>query len=205
MPNIDAFDRIKGGFRMCFDAFAEAERTGWDRRAAVYGATTARAADPGAAAALGAEAEGVDVAAAMVAAAREAFPACRFEVADAAALPAPDASFDAALCSFGLFHLADPAAALRDIFIIALALSSCLFAAILVIMLAMIIRLVNMLEFEIKPILEKTNETIGMVRGTTTFVGENVVRPVTKATAYVTGVRRGLKVLFGDPKRNLPD
>lgn len=93
--------------------------------------------------------------------------------------------------------------AIRDIAIIALALQVCLFGLILVIMLIMIVRLVNMLEFEIKPILEKTNETVGMVRGTTTFVGQNVVRPVTKATAYVVGVRKGLQVLFGDPRRNL--
>lgn len=95
--------------------------------------------------------------------------------------------------------------ALRDIFIIALALESCIFGVILVVMLIMIVRLVNMLEFEIKPILEKTNETVGMVRGTTTFVGENVVKPVTKATAYAAGVRAGLKALFGNPRRNLPD
>lgn len=93
--------------------------------------------------------------------------------------------------------------AVRDIFIIALALQSCVFAIILVMMLVMIIRLVNMLEFEIKPILEKTNETVGMVRGTTTFVSRNVVTPVTKATVYAAGARRALKVLFGDPRRNL--
>ena len=95
--------------------------------------------------------------------------------------------------------------AVRDIFIIALALESCIFGVLLTIMLIMLVRLVNMLEFEIKPILEKTNETIGMVRGTTTFVGENVVRPVVKGTAFMAGVRRGLRVLFGDPRKNLPD
>lgn len=95
--------------------------------------------------------------------------------------------------------------AIRDIFIIALALETCLFGIVLVVMLLMLVRLVNMLEYEIKPILEKTDETVGMVRGTTTFVGQNVVKPVTKATAYVAGVRRGLRVLFGDPSRNLPD
>lgn len=95
--------------------------------------------------------------------------------------------------------------AIRDVFIIALALESCLFGVILVIMLMMLVRLVNMLEYEIKPILEKTNETVGMVRGTTSFVGQNVVKPVTKATAYVAGVRKGLQVLFGDPRKNLPD
>jgi len=95
--------------------------------------------------------------------------------------------------------------ALRDIFIIALAVESCVFGVILVIMLVMLVRLVNMLEFEIKPILEKTNETVGMVRGTTSFVGQNVVKPVTKATAYAAGIRAGLKALFGNPRKNLPD
>lgn len=95
--------------------------------------------------------------------------------------------------------------AIRDIAIIALALQACLFGLVMVIMLVMIVRLVNMLEFEIKPILEKTNETVGMVRGTTTFVGENVVKPVTRATAYAVGVRKGLQVLFGDPRRNLDE
>ncbi|MDX1662410.1 MAG: hypothetical protein R3272_01375 [Candidatus Promineifilaceae bacterium] len=109
----------------------------------------------------------------------------------------------------GILYLAasypDVTEAVRDVFIIALVLESCIFGVILVIMLVMITRLVNMLEYEIKPILEKTNETVGMVRGTTSFVGQNVVGPVTKATALAAGVRRGLKVLFGDPGRNLPD
>lgn len=95
--------------------------------------------------------------------------------------------------------------ALRDIFVILLALGSCLSGIAAIILMVMVIRLVNMLEFEIKPILEKTNETLGMVRGTTGFVGTNVVQPAIKASSYLAGVRRGLKVLFGDPNKNLPD
>ena len=94
-------------------------------------------------------------------------------------------------------------AALRDIMIIALALESCIFGIALLILLVMVIRLVNMLEFEIKPILERTNETIGMVRGTTVFMGDNVVKPLTTASSYMAGVRKGLKTLFGNPKNNL--
>jgi hypothetical protein len=94
---------------------------------------------------------------------------------------------------------------IRDIFIIALALESCLFGIILMVMMVMLVRLVNTIEFEIKPILEQTNETIGTVKGTTTFVSKNVVNPVIKTTGYVAGLRRGLKVLFGDPRKNLPD
>lgn len=95
--------------------------------------------------------------------------------------------------------------ALRDIMIIALAIESCIFGIVLMFLLVMLIRLVNMLEFEIKPILEKTNETLGTVRGTTTFMSENVVRPVTRLSGYFAGVRRGAQTLFGNPRRNMPD
>lgn len=95
--------------------------------------------------------------------------------------------------------------AIRDVFIIALALESCIFGVILMLMLIMLIRLVNTVEFEIKPILEQTNETIGTVRGTANFVSTNVVSPVVKAKSYVVGVKRGVQSLFGDPRKNLPD
>lgn len=94
--------------------------------------------------------------------------------------------------------------AVRDIMIIMLALESCIFGVVLLILLVMVIRLVNMLEFEVKPILEKTNETLGTVRGTTVFVGQKVVHPVARASGYVAGFRRGVATLFGNPKRNMP-
>lgn len=94
--------------------------------------------------------------------------------------------------------------AVRDVLLIALALESCLFGIVILFMLLMIIRLVNMLEFEIKPILEKTNETVGTIRGTTTFVSKNVIKPVTEARVHVAGVRQALKSLFGNPRNNLP-
>ena len=94
--------------------------------------------------------------------------------------------------------------AIRDVFIIALAFESCIFGIVLMLMLVMLIRLVNTVEFEIKPILEQTNETMGTVRGTTTFVSKNVVRPVVKAKSYVAGFRGGFRSLFGNPKDNLP-
>lgn len=95
--------------------------------------------------------------------------------------------------------------ALRDVFIIALALESCIFGVVLMIMLVMLIRLVNTVEFEIKPILEKTNDTLGTVRGTSQFVSKNVVDPAVKVGSYAAGVRRGVRALFGNPRRNLPD
>lgn len=95
--------------------------------------------------------------------------------------------------------------AVRDVFIIALALESCIFGVVLMLVLIMLIRLVNTVEFEIKPILEQTNETIGTVRGTTNFVSKNVINPVVKTQSYVAGARQGIRALFGDPRKNLPD
>lgn len=95
--------------------------------------------------------------------------------------------------------------AFRDMFIIMLAVSSCGMALTGVIAVIMLIRLINMLEFEIKPILEKTQETIGTVQGTTRFVSQNVVKPTITLTGYAAGFTAGLRTLFGNPKRNLPD
>jgi hypothetical protein len=95
--------------------------------------------------------------------------------------------------------------ALRDVFVIALALETCVFGIVLMLMFVMLIRLVNTVEFEIRPVLEQTNETIGTVQGTTRFVSKNVVEPVVRTTSVIAGVRQGVKALFGDPKKNLPD
>ncbi len=68
----------------------------------------------GLAAARGADAEGVDFAAAMAAKAATVFPAARFSQADAENLPHGDAAFDAVVCAFGLLHFADPDRAIAE-------------------------------------------------------------------------------------------
>lgn len=98
-------------------------------------------------------------------------------------------------------NYADTILVLRDMFIIALGLMSCVSGVVLILLLVAIIRLVNMLEYELKPILLRTNETLGTIRGTTTFVSDNVVRPMTKASSYVAGFRQGVQTLFGNPRR----
>ena len=94
--------------------------------------------------------------------------------------------------------------AVRDVMIIILAMQSCIFGIAALVLLVIVIRLVNMLEFEIRPILEKTNETLGTVQGTTTFVGDNMVKPAIRAKSQLAGIRKGLKTLFGNPKNNIP-
>lgn len=108
-----------------------------------------------------------------------------------------------ALLVYLAYNYAETILVIRDIFIIALGLMSCLSGIVLILLLISVIRLINMLEFELKPILLKTNDTLGTIRGTTVFMSENVVRPMTTASSYMAGLRRGIVTLFGDPRRNL--
>ena len=63
----------------------------------------------------GAGAIGLDFAAEAVELARKMVPKGNFQQGDAQAMPFPAASFDAVLCGYGLMHLPEPAAALREI------------------------------------------------------------------------------------------
>lgn len=67
-----------------------------------------------AASACGLAPTGVDFSANQIELAKRRYPALGFEVADAAALPFPDRSFDAVVCNFGMLHFPDPDAAVRE-------------------------------------------------------------------------------------------
>jgi hypothetical protein len=79
---------------------------------------------------------------------------------------------------------------LRDIFIIFMALESLVIGVALVILMIQLARLTNLLQHEIKPILENTNETVNTVRGTAIFVSENIVDPVMKLNGYVAALSK---------------
>lgn len=125
-------------------SFAEFERTGWEDSRVVAGydehlsvVTTqsipvlleaagvragARVLDvatgagyvAGAASQLGADAVGIDFSTAQVQLARKRYPAVHFERADAELLPFAPGSFDAVVSAFGICHLPNPDAALRE-------------------------------------------------------------------------------------------
>jgi NADH:ubiquinone oxidoreductase subunit K len=84
---------------------------------------------------------------------------------------------------------------IRDIFIIFMALESLLIGVALIVLIVQISRLVNLLQNEIQPMLEATNETINNLRGTSEFLGENLVEPVIKLNSYLAGLRRLLDMI----------
>jgi len=98
---------------------------------------------------------------------------------------------------FVILALNNPATTtvVRDIMIIVLALEFALIGLALVILLLQLARLINLLQNEIQPILESTNETANTLRGTAVFISENLVEPVVKMNGYVAALRRMLDLL----------
>jgi hypothetical protein len=79
---------------------------------------------------------------------------------------------------------------IRDLAIIALAVESTLIGVALVVLIIQVARLVNMLEFEIKPILSHTSDTVSTLRGTANFVSEHMVNPMIHVSGYASGLGR---------------
>jgi hypothetical protein len=84
----------------------------------------------------------------------------------------------------------------RDIFIIFMAFESLIIGAALVVLVIQIAGLINLLQNEVKPILQSTSETVNTLRGTTEFLSENLVEPVIKLNSYLAGLRKFFD-LFG--------
>lgn len=90
---------------------------------------------------------------------------------------------------------ADAAAKWRDILIIVMALESLFIGAALIILIIQIASLTNLLKNEVRPILDAASETVNTLRGTTEFLGENVVEPVIKLNGYLAGLQRVIELI----------
>ena len=81
-----------------------------------------------------------------------------------------------------------------------MAFESLVIGAALVILIIQVAGLINLVQNEVKPILTATSETVNTLRGTTEFLGENLVNPVIKLNSYLAGLRRVVN-LFGLKKK----
>jgi hypothetical protein len=99
------------------------------------------------------------------------------------------------LAVYGLTRDAGVTENIRDIFIIFMALESLVIGAALVVLIVQIASLINLLNNEIKPILDATNETISTLRGTTEFLSQNLVEPVVKLNSYLAGLTKMLELI----------
>jgi len=112
------------------------------------------------------------------------------------------------LLVIGFYFLLNPeltsnetVARVRDVFIILMALESMLTGLALTILIVQVARLTNLLENEVKPILDSTNETISNLRGTTKFLSDNLVEPVIKLNEVVAVIQRMTEIFRFTGKR----
>jgi len=84
---------------------------------------------------------------------------------------------------------------IRDIFIIFMALQSIVLGIAIIILIVQLATLINVFKNEIKPILETTNETLRNLRGTTSFLSNNLVEPVIKMNEYSAGFKKFFDIL----------
>lgn len=85
----------------------------------------------------------------------------------------------------------------RDLFIIVLAMEGMFMMIALIVLIVQIAALVNLLQNEIKPIVDNANDTVTTVRGTAQFMSQNVVEPVIKISAITAGVGGILREALG--------
>ncbi len=90
---------------------------------------------------------------------------------------------------------ADEVGRIRDVFIIVVGLETLIIGVALVILLIQLASLINLLQNEVRPILQATNETVNTLRGTAEFLGENVVEPVIKLNSYLASIQRVLELM----------
>ena len=87
--------------------------------------------------------------------------------------------------------------AVRDIFLIILAVGTLALDMILIVLVWQIVKLLTYLLEELGPVVESVQETTGTVRGTATFVSDSVVNPAIEVVSKAAGVRRSIDVLLG--------
>ena len=79
---------------------------------------------------------------------------------------------------------------IRDIFIIFMALESLVIGVVLIILMLQLATLTNLIQNEIKPILNSTNETVNTLRGTAVFLSDNLAEPIMKLNEYLAGLKK---------------
>lgn len=90
---------------------------------------------------------------------------------------------------------ADEVERLRDVFIIVVGLETLLIGVALIVLLIQLASLINLLQNEVRPIIQATHETISTLRGTAQFLGESVVEPVIKLNGYLASLQRVLELM----------
>jgi hypothetical protein len=85
----------------------------------------------------------------------------------------------------------------RDLVIIFLAVEGVLIVLALAVLVLQLARLINLIQTEIKPILENTQETVKTAQGTVEFMSSNLTEPIVRASGFMAGMSVMMGQLFG--------
>lgn len=86
---------------------------------------------------------------------------------------------------------------LRDVSIIFLAITVIVLDVVLIFLMFQVIRLLEFLIVELKPVLDSVQETTSTVRGTATFVSDGVTSPMIDASSKAAGVKGSVSFVVG--------
>jgi hypothetical protein len=90
---------------------------------------------------------------------------------------------------------ADTTGRVRDIFIIVLALESLLIGAALIILVIQLAVLTNLIQNEVRPILDSTKETVSTLRGTSKFISKRAVEPIISVSSTLAGFGKLFEII----------
>ncbi len=88
------------------------------------------------------------------------------------------------------FQSVETVAAVRDIFIILMALMLTVIGVALVILILQVSNLINILKNDVKPILESGTDTVNTLKGTVRFLSDNLAEPVIKLNESLASLKK---------------
>ena len=84
---------------------------------------------------------------------------------------------------------------IRDLFIILMAFESLVIGIALVILIVQLSSLINLLQNEIRPIINSTSDTVNTLKGTATFISDNLSEPVIKLNQFMAMISQFFNIL----------
>lgn len=83
----------------------------------------------------------------------------------------------------------------RDLVVILLALELLLIGAAFTVLLIQIARFANLLQSEMRPIIDSSSEAVNTIRGTAVFVSQHVTEPVMEVSSAMAGMSQAFKLV----------
>lgn len=79
---------------------------------------------------------------------------------------------------------------IRDLFIIFMAVESLIIGVALVVLIVQLSTLINLLQNEIRPIIDSTSDTVNTLKGTAQFISNNLTEPVIKINQFMAVIKQ---------------